>query len=54
MVSGLDDLAEQARQEDNLVPIRLEMEIDGYKLRDTFTWNLNGKWTLVLRMNVER
>jgi len=24
-----------------LVPIRLDMEIDGHKLRDTFTWNKN-------------
>lgn len=26
-----------------LVPIRLDMEIEGQKLRDTFTWNKNGK-----------
>lgn len=25
-----------------LVPIRLNMEIGGQKLRDTFTWNKNG------------
>lgn len=25
-----------------LVPIRLDMEIDGQKLRDAFTWNMNG------------
>lgn len=25
-----------------LVPIRLDMEIEGQKLRDTFTWNKNG------------
>ena len=24
-----------------LVPIRLDMEIEGHKLRDTFTWNKN-------------
>ncbi|KAI8139193.1 hypothetical protein BJV82DRAFT_254702 [Fennellomyces sp. T-0311] len=34
-------LAEQASKQDTLVPIRLDLEIDGYKLRDTFTWNLN-------------
>ncbi len=25
-----------------LVPIRLDVELDGVKLRDQFTWNLNG------------
>ena len=33
---------ENAKQPDVLVPIRLDMEIDGHKLRDTFTWNKNG------------
>ncbi|KAI9264917.1 hypothetical protein BDA99DRAFT_462505 [Phascolomyces articulosus] len=37
----LDQLIEQGKKEDKLVPIRLEIEIDGYKLRDTFTWNMN-------------
>ncbi|KAI8379299.1 uncharacterized protein BYT42DRAFT_514522 [Radiomyces spectabilis] len=37
----LHDIVEQAKKEDTLVPIRIEMEVDGYKLRDTFTWNLN-------------
>ncbi|KAI9266712.1 hypothetical protein BDA99DRAFT_436627 [Phascolomyces articulosus] len=36
-------LAEQASKQDTLVPIRLDFEIDGYKLRDTFTWNLNER-----------
>ncbi|KAI8136906.1 hypothetical protein BJV82DRAFT_526184 [Fennellomyces sp. T-0311] len=44
--TGLDTrimypLSEQGKKEDTLVPIRLEIEIDGYKLRDTFTWNMN-------------
>ena len=26
-----------------LVPIRLDIDIDGQKLRDTFTWNKNGE-----------
>lgn len=26
----------------SLVPIRLDMELEGQKLRDTFTWNKNG------------
>lgn len=36
-------MKEQSTKEDSLVPIRLEFEADGYKVRDTFTWNLNGK-----------
>ncbi|CAG8560623.1 2258_t:CDS:2 [Acaulospora colombiana] len=35
-------LKDVAEKEDNLVPIRLEIDgADGYKLRDTFTWNVN-------------
>ena len=33
---------ENAAQQEVLVPIRLDMEIEGQKLRDTFTWNRNG------------
>ncbi|UYV82732.1 SMARCB1 [Cordylochernes scorpioides] len=32
---------ENATQPEVLVPIRLDMEIEGHKLRDTFTWNKN-------------
>lgn len=32
---------EAAAQPEQLVPIRLDMEIDGQKLRDTFCWNRN-------------
>lgn len=32
---------ENACQQEVLVPIRLDMEIEGQKLRDTFTWNKN-------------
>jgi hypothetical protein len=32
----------QADQEDVLVPVRIDIESNGYQLRDTFTWNLNG------------
>lgn len=35
---------ENANHEENLVPIRLDMELEGQKLRDTFTWNKNGKF----------
>jgi hypothetical protein len=42
----MEALEEQAKKEDTLVPIRIELEHEGYKLRDTFTWNLHGKITL--------
>lgn len=32
---------ENASQHECLVPIRLDMELEGQKLRDTFTWNKN-------------
>lgn len=32
---------ENASQQEVLVPVRLDMEIEGQKLRDTFTWNKN-------------
>uniref|UniRef100_A0A3B5LSL1 SWI/SNF Subunit INI1 DNA binding domain-containing protein n=1 Tax=Xiphophorus couchianus TaxID=32473 RepID=A0A3B5LSL1_9TELE len=34
---------ENATQPEVLVPIRLDMEIEGQKLRDAFTWNMNEK-----------
>lgn len=34
-------LQDNADQGDDLVPVRLDMEIEGTKLRDTFTWNRN-------------
>lgn len=39
---------ENAAQVEALVPIRLDMEIDGQKLRDAFTWNMNGKLNITL------
>jgi hypothetical protein len=33
---------DNANQPDVLVPIRIDLEIEGQKLRDTFTWNKNG------------
>lgn len=39
---------ENATQQELLVPIRLDMEIEGQKLRDTFTWNKNGTHFLLL------
>lgn len=32
-----------AGEKEDLVPIRLDMELDGRKLRDVFTWNRNEK-----------
>ena len=36
-------LYEAAMLPEVLVPIRLDIDIDGQKLRDTFTWNKNGE-----------
>lgn len=41
---------ENASQAEVLVPIRLDMEIDGQKLRDAFTWNMNGKVEKIEKM----
>ncbi|RWS28240.1 SWI/SNF-related matrix-associated actin-dependent regulator of chromatin subfamily B member 1-like protein [Leptotrombidium deliense] len=35
---------ENSSQTEVLVPIRLDMEIDGHKLRDTFTWSKNEQF----------
>jgi hypothetical protein len=40
-------ISAQADQEDVLVPVRIDMESNGYQLRDTFTWNLNGMYRLL-------
>lgn len=53
--SSFDDhdpavIHENASQPEVLVPIRLDMEIDGQKLRDAFTWNMNGMWAVGLCM----
>lgn len=37
------DLLKQAEQHEELVPIRLEVEWDKIRLRDTFTWNLHDR-----------
>lgn len=47
MLNRYDDLEpsvihENSTQTEVLVPVRLDMEIEGHKLRDTFTWNKNG------------
>lgn len=37
------DTGNQAEQLEELVPIRLDIELDKLKLRDTFTWNLHDR-----------
>ena len=32
---------ENSNQTDILVPIRIDLELEGQKIRDTFTWNKN-------------
>jgi SWI/SNF-related matrix-associated actin-dependent regulator of chromatin subfamily B protein 1 len=39
---------ENSNQLELLVPIRLDMEIEGQKLRDTFTWNRNGVFNNII------
>jgi SWI/SNF-related matrix-associated actin-dependent regulator of chromatin subfamily B member 1 len=34
--------AEDADRPEQLVPIRLEFDVEHHKMRDTFVWNLNG------------
>ena len=41
------DKSIQAEQQEELVPIRLDVEWDKIKLRDTFTWNLHDRITSV-------
>ncbi|KAJ2550741.1 SWI/SNF chromatin-remodeling complex subunit, partial [Coemansia sp. RSA 1933] len=36
-------LQRQAAQREVLVPIRLDIDADGYRLRDAFTWDLNNE-----------
>ncbi len=40
---------ENSSQPEVLVPIRLDMEVEGQKLRDTFTWNKNGEGHFYIR-----
>jgi SWI/SNF-related matrix-associated actin-dependent regulator of chromatin subfamily B protein 1 len=34
---------EDANRPEELVPIRLEFDIEHHKIRDTFVWNMNGR-----------
>ncbi|KAI5781182.1 hypothetical protein EDC01DRAFT_718571 [Geopyxis carbonaria] len=46
-------LQSQAEQADVLVPVRLDVDYDKIKLRDTFTWNLHDR-TVPLELFVEQ
>lgn len=35
---------EEADRPEQLVPIRLEFDVDHHKMRDTFVWNLSGTY----------
>lgn len=37
------DMKEQAEQHEELVPVRVEVDYDKVRLRDTFTWNLHDR-----------
>jgi len=40
-----EQIATQSEQVEELIPVRLDIELDKIKLRDTFTWNLHDRWT---------
>ena len=47
-VSGLissdeEALLENAQRPLKLIPITLDLDLDGFKYKDSFTWNFNGK-----------
>ncbi|KAF3483328.1 YlSNF5 [Arthroderma uncinatum] len=42
-----EDMLTQSDQDENLVPIRLDIDWDKVKVRDTFTWNLHDRVTPV-------
>lgn len=40
--------SEDANRSEQLVPIRLEFDVEHHKYRDTFVWNLNGSYDLFI------
>jgi SNF5 / SMARCB1 / INI1 len=34
---------EDVNRPEQLVPLRVEFDVEHHKMRDTFVWNLNGK-----------
>ena len=45
-------MQEAADLDEYLVPIRLDVDLEGHRLRDTITWNKNGRFCLALQCNV--
>ncbi|TKR78065.1 hypothetical protein L596_018932 [Steinernema carpocapsae] len=43
VIDGFKKVLENSDQSEELIPIRLDMELDGVKLRDTFCYNKNDK-----------
>lgn len=42
--SSEEQLEEQAEKLAVLVPIQIDIDVDTFKIRDSFTWNLNGNY----------
>ena len=40
----LDSMTDLAEIDECLIPVRIEIDIDGHKVRDTFTWNVHEKY----------
>ena len=40
---------EDVNRPEQLVPLRIEFDVEHHKMRDTFIWNLNGKALTALR-----
>ena len=58
LLSSFDDaqpllISENAEQPEVLVPIRVDLEYDGQKLRDTFTWNKNGNIIIFFKLLIK-
>lgn len=41
--SSEDQLEEQASKDTLLVPILIDIDVDTFKIRDAFVWNVNGE-----------
>lgn len=40
--SSEDQLEEQAEEQAIFVPIQIDIDVDTFKIRDAFVWNING------------
>lgn len=55
MNSTKAEMKQVAEKEEQLVPIRLEIDYDPFKFRDTFTWNASGESpssTFLVKINI--